>query len=122
MSKIIKIDFQGLKEFLLDLNESDFQAGIKIKKGTSMQDIDYFNLPTSSLDYDEVIDYGDFFLVDAIGNDLSVCRLTRRNYKLPTGRLVPMKLIKTILPDVRSLIGSPLNGYWVIPRQYKLNK
>jgi len=58
------------------------------------------------------------FLVDALGNDLSICFLSRRKYKLPDGRVIRSKFYTTIIEDCRGLWGTPLNGYWVIPSQF----
>ena len=69
----------------------------------------------SKIRLDQVIEYGQPFLVDAIGNDLSVCMLTRRKFKLPTGRVVNAKFDRTIIDDCRSVYGTPLNQYYVIP-------
>ena len=112
--KTVKI--KELQEFLSKLKRDNF--GIKLKEAKSIDDIEFFKMDTSKLLYDQVINYGDYFLVDAIGNDLSVCELTRRKYKLPTGRVVKMKLKHTIISDCHKLYGTALNGYWVIPKEF----
>lgn len=110
------IRYKGLHEFLNNLKRDDF--GVKLKEANSIDDIEYFNMDTSKLLYEQVINYGDYFLVDAIGNDLSVCKLTRRKYKLPTGRVVKMKLEQIVINDCHTIYGTAINGYWVIPKEF----
>ena len=118
-----EIDFDGLRNFLKELKYQDYQDGVKIKKGTSIDDINrFYNKETSerklSIPLGQIIAYGMPFLVDAIGNDISVCILTKRNYKLPTGRVVKMKFVTTIIHNCSDQHGSCLNGYWMIPPQF----
>jgi hypothetical protein len=115
-----KIDYAGLKEFLKTLTYRGIQDGALVK-AHSRNDIDFFyktNEDKRGITLDQVIEYGQPFLVDAIGNDLSVCVLTKRKYKLPTGRVVGMKLDSIIIDDCRNTFGSCLNGYWVIPDNF----
>jgi len=58
----------------------------------------------SDITLDTVIFWNCPFLVDAIGNDLSVCTLTKRKYKIE-GRLVGMKLDRTIIYDAKETFG-----------------
>ncbi len=119
-----KIKYEELSEYLSKLNANDFDRdrynndNIQIKKGYAMDDIEYFKKDISKIPKDQIIDYGMPFLVDAIGNDLSVCTLQRREFKLPTGRLVRMKLRETVIHDCHKNYGTALNGYWVIPSQF----
>ncbi len=119
-----KIKYKELSEFLSALNRSDFDRDwqnnndVKMKKGFAMDDIEYFKKDISKIPTDQIIDYGMPFLVDAIGNDLSVCTLQRREFKLPTGRLVRMKLRETIIHDCHQNYGTALNGYWIIPSEF----
>lgn len=113
----LKIDYKGLKAFLETLTYRAIQDGALVK-AHARNDIDYFyktDEDKSKITLNQVIEYGQPFLVDAIGNDLSVCILTKRKYKLPTGRVVRMKFDTTIIDDCRKVLGSPLNNYWVIP-------
>jgi len=115
-----KIKYKELEAFLRTLSYRSIKDGA-LTKAHSRYDIDYFyktDKDKSEITLDQVIEYGMPFLVDAIGNDLSVCILTRRKYKLPTGRVVSMKLEKTVIDDCRTTFGSPLNCYWVIPDRF----
>jgi hypothetical protein len=115
-----KIKYDELKEFLLTLDYDKIKSGELVKAHT-MNDIEYFyktDEEKRKITYDQVIDYGKPFLVDAIGNDLSVCILTRRKHKLPTGRVTPMKFDRTIIDDCRKVFGSPVNDYFVIPNRF----
>ncbi len=119
-----KIKYKELSEFLSILNRGDFDRDwqdnnhVKMKKGFAMDDIEYFKKDISKIPKDQIIDYGMPFLVDAIGNDLSVCTLQKREFKLPTGRLVRMKLRGTVVHDCHKNYGTALNGYWVIPSEF----
>ena len=115
-----KIDYKGLKEFLETLTYRSIKDGALIK-AHARNDIDFFyktDEDKSKITLNQVIKYGQPFLVDAIGNDLSVCVLTKRKYKLPTGRVVRMKFDATIIDDCRKVLGSPVNNYYVIPDRF----
>lgn len=115
-----KIDYKGLKEFLETLTYRSIKDGALVK-AHARNDIDFFyktDEDKRNITLDSVIEYGQPFLVDAIGNDLSVCILTKRKYKLPTGRVVRMKFDRTIIDDCRTVLGDPLNNYYVIPDRF----
>lgn len=114
------IDYKGLQEFLETLTYKDIEYGVLVQ-AHSRNDIDFFyktDEDKSKITLNQVIEYGQPFLVDAIGNDLSVCVLTKRKYKLPTGRVVRMKLDTVIIDDCTEVFGSPINGYHVIPERF----
>jgi len=116
----MKIDYIGLKKFLESLSYKAIIEGALVE-AYGRDDIEKFyktNKDKRNITLDQVIEYGHPFLVDALGNDLSVCILTKRKYKLPTGRLVQAKLDKTIIEDCRKTLGSPINGYYVIPDRF----
>ena len=120
-----KIKYKELSEYLSKLTREDFDrygykddANPLIKKGYAMNDIEFFKKDISKIPKEQIIDYGSPFLVDAIGNDLSVCTLQRRKFKLPTGRLVRMKLRETVINDCHKNYGTALNGYWIIPSEF----
>lgn len=125
--KIIKIDYKGLTKFLKSL---DYKSEIettwnkpetaKLIEGIAMDDIDFFKKDMSKIPTEKIIDYGTPFLVDALGNDLSILILAKRKYKLPNGRVVRAKYDTTLISDCRKIYGTPLNGYWVIPKQFLL--
>lgn len=109
-----EIYFEELRTFLLSLTYEDFKENKIIKNANAEGEVD-INLKDSD---SEIIKYGEYFLVDALGNDLTILKLSKRNYKLPTGRVVRGKFIKTIIKDCREVFGSCLNGYWAIPKKY----
>lgn len=120
MKKII--NYEALEEFLKTLSYRKIQDGA-LTKGHSMNDIEFFyktDKDKKKITYDQVINYGDPFLVDLIGNDLSVCILTKRKYKVK-GRLVALRLDRVIINDCQEVFGSCLNGYWVIPDRFFLD-
>lgn len=116
----LRIDYNGLKEFLETLTYRGIKDGALVK-AHARNDIDMFyktNEEKSKITLNQVIEYGMPFLVDAIGNDLSVCVLTKRKYKLPTGRVIRAKFDRTIIDDCRTVLGSPVNNYYVIPDRF----
>ena len=118
------IDYKGLEAYLTGLDRSEIETNWnkpekpKLMEGKAMDDIEFFKLDKSTIAPEKIIDYGTPFLVDALGNDLSVVLLTKRKYKLPNGRLVRAKYISTVIKDCRELYGTPLNGYWKIPSEF----
>lgn len=120
-----KIKYKELSEYLSKLKREDFDrdgyndnTNHLMKKGFAMDDIEFFKKDISKIPKEQIIDYGMPFLVDAIGNDLSVCTLQKRKFKLPTGRLVRMKLRETVIHDCHKNYGTALNGYWIIPSEF----
>lgn len=119
-----EIKYKELTEYLKTLSKTDFQRNwnknpdAPMKEGHSIMDIEYFKMDKSKIIFDTIIDFGMPFLVDAVGNDISVVVLTKRKYKLPTGRAINAKFDRTLIDDCRMLYGTPLNGYWVIPERF----
>jgi hypothetical protein len=119
-----EIKYKELSDYLNSLDVTDFERAsghVKdnpnaiMKKGYT---VDEYEDDLDKIPPKQIIDYGMPFLVDLIGNDLSVVILTRRKYKSPNGRVVRAKFDKTVIDDCRKLYGTPLNGYWVIPEQF----
>ena len=113
-----QIDYEGLAEWLKTLTDQDFQEGVKIRKGYSIGDIELFKPDKTKIALSDVIFYGDVFLLDLIGNDLSIVTLTKRNYKAPNGRVIGCRLKKTVIFDCHKHYGTALNGYWMIPDRF----
>ena len=116
-----KIDYNGLENYLKSLKHLEIETSwnkpdnVKLIEGNLMGEIEYFKL---KIPIEKVIQYGEPFLVDALGNDLSIVILSKKKYKLPTGRVIKAKFVTTIIDDCRGLFGTPLNGYWKIPSQF----
>ena len=119
-----KVKYKELTEYLKTLTKDDFQndwnkkPDAPMKEGHSINDIIFFDMDKSKITLDTFIDYGTPFLLDAIGNDLSIIIQSKRKYKLPTGRAVKGKFDRTLINDCRKLYGTALNGYWIIPDQF----
>ena len=121
-----EIKYKELSEYLHTLKVTDFQRDGNpalspdsiMKKGYAMDDIEFFKKDKDLIPAAQIINYGDAFLVDLIGNDLSVVILTKRKYKSPNGRVVRAKFDTTVVDDCRKLYGTPLNGYWIIPEKF----
>ena len=111
------IDYKNLKIYLESLEYNDFHNG-KIEQGHSIIDIETFNVDKTKIKLSSVIFYNEPFLVDAIGNDLSIVYLKKRLYRLPTGRTAKCKFDKTIISDCIKQYGGCLNGYWKIPEKF----
>ena len=126
LTQKFKIDYKGLKEYLEGLTANDFRGrkahigpvSDMIRKGSSIDDILHFGTDTKTVPLSDVIFQGQPFLLDLVGNDLTVATLTRKKYRNPVGRLVKVKFDKTIIDDCRRCYGTPLNGYWIIPSQF----
>lgn len=112
----MKIDVKGLRRFLETLQYKDFQDNKKIKEAHTIDVIEHFNIPISN--DCEVIKYGEPFLVDLLGNDLTIAILTKKPHKTTTGRVVNVIQKETVIKDCRFLYGSCLNGYWAIPKEF----
>ncbi|OWP86663.1 hypothetical protein BWK60_07735 [Flavobacterium covae] len=125
-----EIDFKGLENYLKSLRYSDIETNwqkpkkAKLIKGHSIEEIEYFKTDKSKIPLEKVINYGEPFLIDALGNDLSIVILSKREYKLPTGRKIHAKFVTTIIDDCREIYGTPLSGYWKIPNNFlkRINK
>jgi len=117
-----KIDYEGLEKHLLSLKFSEIETSWNKSEGLieafSMDEIEYFKSDKSKIPATKIIQYGEPFLVDALGNDLSIVILSKKKYKLPNGRVIKSKFVKTIIYDCRSIFGTPINGYWKIPSQF----
>lgn len=116
------IDYEGLKRFLETLTYQGIKDG-DLLKGHARPDIEMFyqsDEDKAGITLNQVIEYNTPYLVDVIGNDLSVCVLTKRKYKTPNGRVIGCKFDKTIIENCRKTFGSPLNGYWIIPERFRL--
>ena len=119
------IDYKNLEIYLKSLYyREDIETNHnkpknpKLIEGHAMDDIEYFNVDSHKYNSTSIIAYGEPYLVDALGNDLSIVICSRRKYKLPNGRLVNAKFVTTIIDDCREVFGTPLNGYWKIPPQF----
>lgn len=119
MKSRYEIDYEGLKAYLeatsRDQIETTWQnpENPRLVEGSTAYANEYFGKNKKP-----EIGYGEPFLVDALGNDLSIVILTRRRYRLPTGRVIGGKFDRTIIPDCRAHYGNPLNGQWKIPSQF----
>jgi hypothetical protein len=119
-----KIDYKGLETYIKSLKYSEIETNCnkpenaKLIEGNLIEEIEYFKADKAKIPLGKVIQYGEPFIVDALGNDLSIVILSKRGYKLPNGRVINAKFVTTIIEDCRSLFGTPLNGYWKIPSQF----
>lgn len=119
-----EIDYNGLENYIKSLNYSEIETNwqkpenAKLIEGHSIEEIEYFKTDKTKILPETIIQYGEPFMVDALGNDLSIVILSKRGYKLPNGRVIRAKFLTTIIEDCRSLFGTPLNGYWKIPSQF----
>lgn len=121
-----EIDYKGLEKFLKSLNyKEDIETNhnkpkhLKLIEGNTRYEIEYFKTDISQLKAESIIEYGDPFLVDALGNDLSIVISSKRLYRLPDdSRSINAKFVTIIIDDCRAIFGTPLNGYWKIPNQF----
>lgn len=130
IDKKFKIDYEGLKAYLEGLTSADFRGedghcgtnpNGKIRKGTSISYILYLKKmkkDTTKILFSDVIAYGQPFLVDLLGNDLSIATLTKRKYRTPNDRSVHAKFDITIINNCHNQYGTALNGCWIIPDEF----
>lgn len=125
--KNYEIDIVGLTEFLFSLKLEDIEKHVsdrfsnktyKLIETDTIKDIDRFNIDKSKITLDRVVFYDEPFLVDKIGNDLSIVILTKRRYKDNFGNVGFCKLVTTVVNDCNKVYGTSLNGYWKIPEQF----
>ena len=113
------INFDKLRKYLKSLSYEDFRNidndNSKIEEAWTVDDVAKFRTH-KKIKKDTLVNYGEYFLVDILGNDLTVVKLTRKKYKTPKGRLVNAKIVKTIVEDCNRLYGSCINGYFHIPK------
>lgn len=113
----MEIDYDGLKKYLCKLDKYDFRNQNVILEAHSIDDILFFGYKGEAQP-EQIVDYGQCFMTDLVGGQLNIVKLTRRKYKTPTGRLVRARLIHTIIENCQKQFGTPINGYWVIPKQF----
>ncbi len=113
----MNIDFNKLEEFLKTLKHKDFEENKKILESHTIDDIKRFGLDKKVLP-EQIINYGDYFIVDILGNDLTVVKLTKKKHKTPNGRLLNLKIVKTIIYNCKKQYGYCLNGCWAIPKNF----
>lgn len=111
------INFKKLKIYLESLTYKDFvnarMHGQKVKEAHTVDDVYRFGM--DKIEKQTLVNYGEYFLVDILGNDLTVVKLTKKKYKTPKGRLVNAKIILTVIDDCKKQYGSCINGYFHIP-------
>ena len=115
-----KIDYIGLETFLRRKDAEAFKGGhdAEIKPAKTVDDIKRFKLDRSKIKLSSIISVGMPYLIDSLGNDLTIVQSTNRNFKNPKGRLMRSKHVKTIILDCRKIYGISLNGMWVIPDRF----
>lgn len=111
------INFDKLRKYLKSLTYEDFRKSNlpnnKVKQAHTVDDVYIFGM--DKIEKNTLVNYGEYFLVDILGNDLTVVKLTKKKYKTPKGRLVRAKIILTIIDDCKKQYGSCINGYFHIP-------
>ena len=117
-----EIDFEGLTIFLKSLDPETEIDRMQHKPITSklldadaIQEVKGRNVMPPA---ERLIDVDEPFLVDVLGNDLSIIILTKTLQKQPKGRKRRFIFVKTIIEDCHKQYGTALNGYWKIPSQF----
>ena len=114
-----QIDYKKLEKYLKSLTYKDFvnirMDRSKVKEAHTVDDLSVFGY-SGKIEKETIVNFGEYFLVDILGNDLTVVQLTRRKYKTPKGRMVRAKIIATIIDDCKKQYGSCINGYFHIPK------
>lgn len=126
----MKIKVEELRQYLLSIKREEIETAFQKPENPKLETVGthdgwikrqaYMGEETMTINPQKHLSYGDYFLVDAIGCDLSLCKLTRREYRIG-GRKVGMKLIMTLIADTRKQYGNPINDMWLIPKQFICN-
>lgn len=66
--------------------------------------------------WDDEVPSGALFLCDVVGNQVNLCIKTARSFRSPGGRMVPCKVLETLVEDCHSKFGTALNGEWIVPK------
>ena len=118
----MEVDFEGLKNYLLNLTAEDIRNQVGLKECSCQNEIERQEKRCGKKyiykENEIVIPHGGFHLVDILGNDLTVVKTARRKYKTPSGRIVHRKIIQTIIDDCQKVYGTCINGYWAIPKEF----
>ena len=117
-----RVDFEGLKNYLLNLTAEDIRNQIGLKECSCQNEIERQEKRCGKKyiykENEIIIPNGGYHLVDILGNDLTVVKTARRKYKTPGGRIVHRKIIQTVIDDCHNIYGTALNGYWAIPEEF----
>jgi len=106
-----------LKQFLESLKKEDFWNENRIQNANTIDDLKKFGYE-GFLNGDTIVNFGEYFLVDYYGNDLTICILTKKKYKNNKGRTVACKPFLTIIEDCKKQYGSCINGYFLIEERF----
>jgi len=124
--KVKQVNTETLKDWLLTLTVNDFRSSME--KGSQHElactmrvDIERFGnaeeiKPT-------IIKYGDLFLVDVHGGELTIAKHTKRKFNVRsrsnTTRLVSCKpIVSYLIEDTQTVYGSYVNGCFAIPQRF----
>lgn len=106
---------EDLKIWINTLSYENFSDKKIISNGYSIDDYNRFREVRDKCLASELIDYGDYLIVDFDG-DLVLGKWTRRKYKTTSGRLIPIKIIERL----RSNENLCVNGYWIVPERFNI--
>ena len=114
-----EIDYVGLFRYLSKMDRSEVQGCfVKPESPKLVEGLLQYTAESRDPVRQHDIGYGEPFLCDLLGNDLSIGIHTRRKYKLPTGRAIHAMFDRTMIHDCWLQYGTPLNGVWKIPSQF----
>ena len=112
-----EIDYEALKIFLESLKDEDFEKYKNREKFILKEANTVLDHPKEIWN-PKYIQYWEQFLVDIIGNDLSVVTLSKKKHKIWGRGWLNCILEKTIISDCRKVYWTPLNWYWIIPDKF----
>jgi hypothetical protein len=118
-----EIKYKELTEYLETLKYRDFwdeSSENYMQKAYTTKELE-FSKNKDRFEGEQFIDYGMPYLVDVLGNDLSLVWSTKKKHKLKTCsgvRSLSLKFDRTLIKDCRTVLGSCVNGYWAIPKRF----
>lgn len=116
---MIEIKYKELTEYLKTLCYADFEDDTRkthIQKAYTNKELE-LGMNPEKLKKQKFIAYGEPYLVDVIGCDLSVVWSSKKKHKLKTScgtRSLNLKFDRTLLQN----FGFVVNGYWAIPERF----
>jgi hypothetical protein len=121
--KKCEVKYEELEKYLRTLTYDDFEnenSPNHLQKAYTNQELMLTNNP-KAYDKQKFIAYGEPYLVDVIGCDISVVWSSSKKHKIKTScgeRSLNMEFDRTLMKN----FGFVVNGYWAIPEQFIFNR
>jgi len=121
--KKCEVKYEELEQYLRTLCYEDFEDDTRkthIQKAYTNEEVE-LGMNLEKLKEQKFIAYGEPYLIDVIGCDISVVWSSKKKHKLKTScgiRSLSLEFDRTLMKD----FGFVVNGYWAIPEQFIFNR